>query len=221
MCWSAEVSFGTLACGTLLNAGTYLLLRRRTRLIAILWYWQYALLMQIPEGIAWLQLAGGARDIAPVSAIALLLNTTQPLALLATLRFGTGSNRHFPAAAAASVMYAALLLTDGLWRSVDIAPQPGCSHLELRYWNVSRTTSYVLASVAGFAAVPDGAWAAVNAAIFLGALAVALLASSCGVGSLFCWLIAFTAPILLATHALSRVRVVWSTRGGPIRLVLA
>ena len=50
------------------------------------WWWQYGLLMQIPEGIAWLQLDGGQTDIRAVSRVAFVLNITQPLALLAAVR---------------------------------------------------------------------------------------------------------------------------------------
>jgi len=64
MCWSATSSFVTLAVGTVLNVASYALLRRwGSPTSSLVWSWQFALLMQIPEGIVWLQLDAGHDDL--------------------------------------------------------------------------------------------------------------------------------------------------------------
>ena len=152
----------------------------------VLLYWQYALTMQLVEGVAWIQYNDNV-DLTVVSAFALFFNVTQPIVLALIIRFGMQVPvRH---AFIANLMYTALLLTDRVWAFSDIAPAPECNHLELRYWDVPRTTLYMLATLISFLEIPDRVWALVNISIFLGSLFLAMIITSCGVGLLFCWLI--------------------------------
>lgn len=205
MCWNAPVSFVTFFGGSLLNLLCYFLLGR-TNLSRILIYWQYTLLMQLIEGIIWLRYDTGS-NIQMHSLIAMVLNVTQPFVLLLVVKYGIGTTVSY--AIVANIMYAALLLSEPIWDFRDIAPPPGCVHLELRYWNISTTTSYMLASVAGFLEIPDRVWAAANIVIFVGSLLLAMLISSCGRGSLFCWLIFASGGILVLVDYLRRIKIVW------------
>lgn len=199
MCWNAPVSFVTLGAGTLLNILSYVALVRRGSMVApLVWAWQYALLMQLPEGIAWLRMDQGPIEVE--SRIALFLNVTQPLSLLvaiATLKV------RFRYAHVALFMYFLLLLTEisEVWdRSATIAPSDGCEHINLAYWNTSRGFLYVFASLFVISELPSVYWAVVNSLIFLTSLAFAAAFYQCGMGSMWCWLIWTAGPLLVVAE---------------------
>ena len=54
MCWSKDVSYATFATGTLLNLAFATLFAsfRRYDLVLVLMWWEYGLLMQLPEAAA-------------------------------------------------------------------------------------------------------------------------------------------------------------------------
>ena len=123
MCWNAPVSFATFAIGTVLNAASFRALRG-SGVAPVVWAWQYALLMQLPEGAAWLD---GAAE-APARA-AFLLNVTQPLAAHLAVRVARATAGGVDRGIVALVMFYALLVTD-LGELVDgsrsIAAGDGC-----------------------------------------------------------------------------------------------
>lgn len=203
MCWNAPVSFATLGVGTLLNVLSYVDLRRSDARHQ-LWYWQFCLLMQLPEGAAWVAHERGESLAAP-SRAAMLLNVAQPLALLGSVVL---SRRHLPSVAAtACFMYLVLLVSDagGLWAAAEsIAPKPGCAHLNLGYWDGRRTPQYIVANLLGFAAIPSRLWALVNAGIFMVALCVSVALYECGGGSVWCWAIFPAGLLLAAAHRIDR-----------------
>lgn len=207
MCWNAPVSFITFVLGTLMNATFYKLMSNHS-IAPIIIYWQYTLCMQIPEGIAWVQL-NNEESVQEISWIAFFLNITQPFILLFMVKYFIKSVTNY--GSVAIVLYTSILISEKVWYSIDIAPPPGCNHLDLKYWNPTTTTMYVLTSLFIFADIPDKFWASVNAFIFIGSLLFAMTISSCGVGSLFCWLIVFSSLILYIIHFLnSRYSCAWN-----------
>lgn len=214
MCWSATTSFVTLAVGTLLNAVSYTLLRHWNSPAALLvWWWQYGLLMQIPEGIVWLQLDNGETDVRVASRVALMLNLTQPVALLLVIRFGA-LHCEFRYSYVVLFMYAVALATnaDTMWaRSASIAPEDDCAHLSLRYWDVPLGTMYVVTSLLIVSEARPVFWALLNAGLLLVTIALAIVLYPCGVGSLWCWFIFVAGPLLVLAdrvwYALRRLYV--------------
>lgn len=196
MCWNAPVSFVTLGAGTLLNILSYIALTRRASLVApLIWAWQYALLMQLPEGIAWIRIESGS--IEAESRLALFLNVTQPLSLFLAEKL---LNIRFQYAHVSLLMYYLLLLTESqdLWeKSRSIAPADGCEHINLAYWNMSRGVLYVTASLLVMSEIPSTYWAVVNSTIFLASLGLSAAFYNCGMGSMWCWLIWMAGPVLV------------------------
>lgn len=161
-------------------------------------YWQFTLLMQLFEGIAWLQLRSVAPNISSTSRTLMVLNVMQPIVLTATVWFGYGRVPAF--ALVATFMYSLLVLTeaDVLWReSESVRPTPDCPHLDLRYWNGARTTLYYFASFFSFVSIPSLLWAVVNGLIFTVTLLIAVGAYHCGGGSMWCWLIFVAGAVLV------------------------
>ena len=201
MCWSATTSFVTLAVGTVLNLGSYALLRRWNSPTSLLvWSWQYALLMQIPEGVVWLQLDRGDGDIAAMSRTAMALNVTQPLALLLGIRFGGLYRGEFRYAYVALFLYLLLLATEfgDVWsRAASIAPEDDCPHLSLRYWDTSRGIVYVATSLLVVSEARPIFWAIVHASLFTTTLLLAIVVYPCGIGSVWCWFVFVTGPVIV------------------------
>ena len=214
MCWSATTSIVTLCVGTLLNVVSYSLLRSWKSPVSILvWSWQYALFMQIPEAVVWFQLENSG-DVSAASRVAMVLNITQPVALLIGIRIG-GLYHEFRYAYAVMLLYTVAILSqmDVIWRlSESIAPEEGCPHLDLRYWNTSRGLIYVATSLLVVSEARPVFWALVNASIFTVTLLLAIVVYPCGVGSVWCWFIFVTGPILVvADRARDRTRA-WVER---------
>lgn len=198
MCWSEPVSYLTFALGTVFNIASYAYLRCMKSVTApLVWYWQFALLMQLPEGVVWSQLRVGG-DVAAASHAAMILNILQPIVLTITVWLGCGRRPLY--ALVATLMYILLIGADGssMWRdSRSIEPEAGCAHLDLRYWNGARTTLFVFASFFSFCAIPSVAWAAINSTFFIATLLISVGAYHCGGGSMWCWMI-FLAGLVLA-----------------------
>jgi hypothetical protein len=168
--------------------------------------------MQIPEGIVWLQLDAGHADISAASRLAMVLNITQPLALLLGIRFG-GLYREFRYAYVALFLYAVVLATqfDEVWSaSASIAPNEDCPHLSLRYWDMSRGIVYLVSSLLVVSEARPVFWASVNAALFSLTFLLAITVYPCGIGSVWCWFVITTGPILVVCD---RLREGVSNRG--------
>jgi hypothetical protein len=196
MCWNAPVSFITLGIGTLLNIISFYILNYRNSKIVSLFvlFWQYGLLMQIPEGIAWVRID---KSIVIESRFALLLNVTQPLVLYLILLY---LKTPFKYGHVVLFMYFLVLLTqiDILWeQSKSIAPVEGCEHLNLGYWNTSRGVIYIVSTLLILSELKYVYWILVNGFIFVFSLVLALSLYPCSTGSLWCWMISIAGPILV------------------------
>lgn len=204
MCWSAPVSFATLALGTAGNAAAYLFVRRSDpRGALILAYWQFTLQMQLVEGLAWTSLDRGAESVL-ASRAAMLYNVLQPVAL-ALVVWGTGSaaTRALPAV----LLYAVLIGTEfsEVWAaSASVAPAPGCAHLDLGWWSPGRAAVYVAASALCFLDLADAFWRAFHLALFLVTFVVSVSLYPCGGGSMWCWTIAASGPATAVAHGARR-----------------
>lgn len=146
----------------------------------------------------WLQMET-EEDITAMSRLAMFLNITQPLALLLGIRFGT-LYREFRYAYVALFLYFVVLATqfDEVWeRSASIAPETDCPHLSLRYWDTSRGIVYVVSSLLVVSEARPIFWAVVNACLFSVTLLLAVVVYPCGVGSVWCWFVFVTGPLLV------------------------
>ena len=188
MCWNVTTSFVTLGIGTLCNILSFYILKKQdSDATTLVLAWQFALLMQIPEGVAWIQIEKD-ENIEVMSRLALFLNITQPFALYIALYVGKMKVR-FKYAQVALFMYVIVLLTKvvDIWsESDDIRPLENCTHLNLGYWDGTSGTVYVFASLFVISETPVVYWAIVNASIFLISLGIAGLFYTCGLGSMWC-----------------------------------
>lgn len=197
MCWSEATSIVTFLLGSIINvfAYTYLTYKKSPSNILV-FYWQFTLLMQIPEAITWNYINNDI-DVYGPSRIAMILNVFQPIALF--LCVINGINNAF----SAIFMYLLLILSDyqELWaEGSDISPQKGCEHLNLGYWNLSRSLLYVFSSMICFVSFENKFWGWFNMFIFLSTLVVSVLIYNCGGGSMWCWMISMSGLVLITAE---------------------
>ena len=81
MCWSETTSIVTFLLGSILNVFAYMYLTyKKSPSNILVFYWQFTLLMQIPEAITWNYINNDI-DVYGPSRIAMILNVFQPIAL--------------------------------------------------------------------------------------------------------------------------------------------
>jgi len=203
MCWSETTSYVSFALGSVFNMIAFAYLRRvRPRVAPIVVYWEFCLLMQLPEGAAWRAVNTGS-DVTAASLAALWLNVLQPVVLVIVVTAFMGGRAW---GTTAVIVYIAGMAGEmhHMW-SETIEPAGGCSHLDLRYWNGTRSAIYFVSSLCVFAAIPSAYWAIVNGGFFLITFALMAAIYSCGQGSLWCWLIFIAGPVLCVAALLEQV----------------
>ncbi len=144
----------------------------------------------------WLLINEG-KSVAIASRITMILNILQPIVLFLTVWFGCRSKQLFSFVAV--LMYTVVIASElsVIWNETyTIAPATDCIHLNLHYWNGTRSAVYIVSSLFVFASIPSVIWALVNIFIFISTLLVAVIVYPCGGGSMWCWFI-FVAGLIL------------------------
>ena len=250
MCINEPVSWATLACGTLLNLSCCIFLIRTVVewpiAITIMSWWQYGLLMQLPEAMVWRTRGDSVWEM-----VAFGLNVTQPHVAIAgglvvwRLTRGTDSTcgwgevmqrRFFPRFPRVLSLLGALrwslpivaLIVYSVIVAVELPgcdfgmAKPNCPHLSLVWWEGCLAgwglTMYLTVSVLSFALLPPG-WGMVNLAIWGSTLAVSEQYYECGKGSMWCWMVAFSS-VVVVTSALIFNHLGYPDRESPAPMTL-
>jgi len=200
MCINERVSWITLIIGTIANILSLIYLSQvRDQKVVIpiilILAWQYALLMQIPDALAW-------RDphARYPGKIAFILNTTQPLIFFilvsaALFKMGVSLLRLLPAILAL-IAYIILTIKEASHRNnYDINPSGTCKHLAYPWWrNASCRYFLYMSSIVLllFSLAPAWGYITFTLVIFIGSLiaSAAVSGRECSAGSLWCWSIA-------------------------------
>ena len=243
MCINEKVSWFTLAGGTLFNLGICILLWHTVRewplAVTIVAWWQFGLLMQLPEAMVWRTVGDGAWE-----KVAFGLNVTQPHAAVAggmvvwwltrgtdsTWGWGEALQRRFfrrsqrvlamlgilrgVVPAVALMLYSALVAVELPGCGFGMM-RPDCPHLSLMWWEGclagAPLTMYLTVSVLSFTLLPLG-WGVVNLTVWGATLAVSEEVYECGRGSMWCWMVAF-ANVVVVVVALVFERLDYPRRG--------
>lgn len=207
MCYSERASWISLTLGTIANltALAYLFPKAKKKSViaasafCLILMWQYALLMQIPDGLAWKDITAGKKPT--TGKLAYWLNVLQPVVSLLCLTLTVAYLGHSFARLAITLIavlaYVLLMSIEHPETSFDISPKTGCSHLDYRWWNSRTTVAYMLAMLGCWYAVPDIKLRLFSIAFFFASFAFQrVLAGKCKSGSLWCF---FAAPAGLFT----------------------
>ena len=200
MCWDEKTSWTTLAIGTTLNTLCIAdLLHRNAYLESLMIvYWQFGLLMQIPEALIW------RSDGQNKSAIhlAFWLNVSQPIFGYLTLLPFMSTRSRILTSAIVSV-YVGYIVSQ-LSKFDTNVMNNSCPHLSLVWWKNERATVlYFLTSIAVMMAIPSPFLRNLMLALFLISYGVTQALYPCSYGSMWCWSVA-AAGVL--TYAFVRAR---------------
>lgn len=204
MCFDERTSWATFIVGTLLN----LLMVSRFKgpeVIAIAVLWQFVLLMQVFEALAWrTQSRPGSRLHSFATNGAMIANVMQPIVVgLVFLALLGGSMPYKLAAVVLMVGYVAWLIYS-LNTSPNVSslqPKEGCTHLNLSWWDnfsfkgINGAVPYLVCLFGLLILLlrPLGLMWFEASYIFV-TLIISAYFYSCGTGSMWCWLAAF-APL--------------------------
>jgi len=164
--------------------------------------WQYALLMQIPDALAW-------RDLKAKypGKLAFLLNTTQPIVAVVAvavmlIKLNVSLVRLIPAIVLV-IVYAGCVIKKVASVDFDISPSTPCTNLDYSWWGEISPVMYYIVMLAAFAAIPSLPNMVLTSGIFLGTVLVSglLVGKKCNSGSLWCWAVA-SAGLVTGTVAL-------------------
>ena len=198
MCISEKVSWTTLVIGSIINILIIIYLVRIPDPkviipIILILAWQYALLMQIPDALAWryptAQYPGK---------LAFILNATQPLVLfilvvIGLTKMGISLERLVPAIIALTI-YSVLTIKDTINRQdYNIQPPKQCKYLSYSWWTGSKYVFYVLSIVLTILCfVPAWGYIGLSLVIFTASIVASKIVAgkNCSPGSLWCWSIA-------------------------------
>jgi len=207
MCFSKRESLLALVVGTALNllAVGVVISEERYAVdwqmrIATVALWQWALLMQIPEAAQWHHIDAGKPTPKWIKPTAYVLNTTQPIVpwiIVALTAFYTG--RRVPkwtaiAPVAFTVVAAALLKSEVVDTDhKGIVPMKDCPHLSLHWWKRGLKCwlpLYFLGILSVVGVLDNQRQKITQSTIFVASFLFSYFFYKCGVGSVWCWLIA-------------------------------
>lgn len=201
MCINEETSWTTLVIGTIINISILIKLypsiwnnsyNLKTFIIILLW--QYALLMQIPDGLAW-NTINNNKDTTSVGHLAAFLNLTQPIIcfiLMALLIHLTTKDYMILIPGSIILIFYIINIISNLYKfKFDVKPSEHCRGLNYQWWEHINAIFYLLAIPLLILSLNNLKLFTINIIIFFGSLlASILLTYGCNPGSFWCWSIA-------------------------------
>ena len=154
--------------------------------------WQYSLLMQIPDALAWRN-----PEARYPGNLAFILNATQPLiatvvVAVMLLKLDVSLVRLLPAFVL-GVVYAVYVANKAYGMSFDLTPIPECTNLYYPWWdNRTSLLLYFATTLAATAATPSVTYLVLSLVLFCGTVLISkqILVEACNSESLWCWSVA-------------------------------
>jgi hypothetical protein len=196
MCISEEVSLTTLIIGSIVNFFIiYQLadkLYNKDSLVCFIFVllWQYALLMQIPDAIAWNNIKNG-KSTEAAGKLAAFLNLTQPLILLIGVLFITDNYYSLIPSFVVILAYIINIIMNIHKFEYDVKPGTDCNSLNYSWWNHVSSNLYLLSMTVIMLSIKNIHFKFFNLLIFYASLLISIFLNySCNPGSFWCWSIA-------------------------------
>lgn len=214
MCWDEKTSWTTLLIGTAFNLFNIFYFREPI-IIVISLLWQWVLMMQLFEALAWrdYKSSQGCKNSLPAQG-ALIANLTQPIILALSLIIITPVSLTNKVLAGMAVFGYICWVLYGLNQTENftcLKPADGCDHLDLVWWKKlpGGAVPYLITLFAViYLLMRPVDLAAFEAAYIFGTLIISSIFYSCGTGSMWCWFAAF-APVATGMYW-------YYTRGAPV-----
>lgn len=201
MCWSETMSWSTFIIGTILNIAVVIWLPFPV-IIALAFFWQWVLLVQLFEALAWRNKKSGKKSSIPANGL-LLITMSQPILLGMVLlilssynaKQGVDDGISFEAKAIAIIilfLYTlwALYVLNNSKNYLEIDTSEKCGHLIYSWWNDFSWKAFpyfITAFLALALLLKPGALAVFVLLFLIFTLVVSAVFYPCSVGSLWCW----------------------------------
>lgn len=192
MCINEETSVLTLIIGTIINlyVGLDLFKRNKVSALSMVILWQYALLMQIPDMLAWDDIKKNKSD-KNTGKLAAFLNLTQPLLLFLVVFFITKNKSCLIFGFVALLLYIIDVLSNMHKFDFKIEPGKECSSLDYRWWSNLNPIFYTIVFPLILLCLPDLNYAILNISIYFITLILSIAINyGCNPGSWWCWSVA-------------------------------
>lgn len=196
MCISEEISITTLVLGSLINF--YIIYYLSDKLdnndsltcFMFVLTWQYALLMQIPDAIAWNNIKNG-KSTETAGKLAAFLNLTQPIILLIGILFITNDYNTLIPTFIVMLAYIINVVINMHKFQYDVEPGNDCHSLNYSWWNHVSSNLYLLSMTILILSIKNTYFKFYNIFIFYASLLISIyLNYSCNPGSFWCWSVA-------------------------------
>tara|TARA_B100000886_G_scaffold339620_1_gene305660 strand:- start:484 stop:1137 length:654 start_codon:yes stop_codon:yes gene_type:complete len=210
MCISEEVSWTTLIVGTITNIVCISLLypnlfkknnSKYIYAIVFIILWQYGLLMQIPDGIAWRQIKDN-KSTKSSGILAFILNVTQPIIFfigIIILMIIFKKNLYYLIPALILLIYYIYQIIHELLLNnlkFDVSPKNNCKSLNYQWWEKISSTIYLILFPLIIIPLFNLPITILNLSIFFISLIISsFIVYDCNPGSLWCWSIAIAGLI--------------------------
>ena len=203
MCINLETSVATFLIGSTINV--YLLIKLFPKIsgknalhaFIFILVWQYALLMQIPDSIAWYNIKNN-KPTDNAGRLAFILNVSQPIifffgVLFLIVKLKKNIVYIIPALVVCIVyMYDIYINLTNNQLSYSINPVNNCFSLNYIWWFKLNASYYITAMILICIATADMKWSLLNILIYVSSLVVIkMLLTNCNIGSMWCWIVSF------------------------------
>jgi hypothetical protein len=153
--------------------------------------WQYSLLMQIPDAIAWNNIKNNKFSESP-GKLAAFLNLTQPIVTFIGMLFILNVNSYYLLIPAfiVIIIYIVNILLNLKKFKYEVKPEKTCNSLNYTWWDNVNPSLYLIIFPLLFMLLPIK-FAITNLLIFFGTLFISMIVNyNCNPGSWWCWSIA-------------------------------
>lgn len=210
MCINLETSIATFIIGTGLNVYfmfnliNYIKTKNKIDkdalycLTFIIW-WQYALLMQIPDALAWIDIKNNNYSDNP-GKLAFILNITQPIIVFIStfilIYLTNKKNYLYLIPGFIVIVFYIINVFNQLKKkniNYNISPDisKNCNSLNYQWWDHISPLIYVIVIPLIILSLMNLKWCSINIFIFFATLIISmLLKSNCNPGSFWCWAVA-------------------------------
>jgi len=200
MCWDEKTSWVTFIIGTSFNIFNIYYFKNTTITI-ISMIWQWVLLMQLFDAMAWRSMANGDKKTNRIAANgAMIVNITQPIMVAFLLLLITPVQTLNKAIVLVCVFIYICWLLYSLNSNEEfntLQPSERCENLDYVWWRKfpGKATLYMITLLASvFLLLKPTSLALFESGYIVITLAISALFYSCGTASVWCWFAAF-API--------------------------
>lgn len=196
MCFNEEVSWLTLIVGTALNIFALTKLSGNktddaTTAKIIILMWQFVILMQLVDALAWRQIKNN-NSTEGVGRLGAILNIAQPIIVficaVAIIHFTNKDFRLLIPGIIILIFYIINIFQNLNKLNYDITPNGNCNNINYSWWESLSVYLYIGALFAIVLVLQNSRFTLLNLGIIFITLLVSLiLVPTCNFGSLWCW----------------------------------